>query len=76
MNDIRKKIEEANEAYRTGNPIISDAEYDALIDQLPEDDPLRDKIGMEVSGERKEKLPYPMFSMDKVKTITPTPPTH
>jgi DNA ligase (NAD+) len=69
MNELREKIIEANEAYRTGESIISDAEYDALIDQLPEDDPLRNKVGIEVSGDRKEKLPYPMYSMDKIKTI-------
>ena len=69
MKELHEKIKEANEAYRTGTPIMSDDEYDALMDQLPADDPLRDKIGIEVSGDRKEKLPYPMFSMDKIKTI-------
>lgn len=67
--DIREKIIKANEAYRTGTAIISDEEYDNLIDQLPDNDPLRNQVGLEVSGERKEKLPYPMFSMDKVKTM-------
>jgi DNA ligase (NAD+) len=65
---IREQIIKANDAYRTGESIISDDEYDALIDQLPEDDPLRDRVGLEVSGDRKSKLPYPMFSMNKVKT--------
>ena len=66
---IEKRIEEANTAYRTGNSIITDEEYDSLVDQLPEGHPLKNKVGFEVSGERKAKLPYPMFSMSKIKTI-------
>jgi NAD-dependent DNA ligase len=69
MTKLHDEIIKANDAYRNGNAIISDQEYDDLVDQLDPNDPLLKQIGMEVSGERKEKLPFPMFSMNKVKTI-------
>lgn len=73
IQELRKKIQEANDAYRTGNAIISDGEYDILLDELAilsPDDELLSKVGHEVSDEtRKTKLPIPMASMNKIKTI-------
>ena len=75
IEKLRRLIKEANEAYRQGEALISDKEYDSYIDQLSEltngDDPLLDKIGFDVaeSDERKEDLPIPMYSMNKVKTV-------
>ena len=73
IQELRKKIQEANEAYRTGNAIISDGEYDILLDELAilsPDDEILSKVGHEVSDEtRKTKLPIPMASMNKIKTI-------
>jgi len=39
INDLAKRITDANEAYRNGTPIMSDAAYDALEDQLRALDP-------------------------------------
>jgi NAD-dependent DNA ligase len=73
IQELRKKIQEANNAYRTGNAIISDSEYDILLDELAilsPDDELLSKVGHEISDEsRKVKLPIPMASMNKIKTI-------
>lgn len=72
IKQLRDKIIKANDAYRVGKPIMSDKEYDNLISTLSEmspDDELLFKIGHEINDSRKEKLPIPMFSMNKVKTI-------
>ena len=72
---LREKILKANEAYRKGDAIISDSEYDALLEELNKasqsKDPLLAKIGFEVLDQdsRKEKLPVPMHSMNKVKSF-------
>ena len=72
IDKIVKKLEEANEKYRQGNPIISDYEYDKLLETLSEYDPNNEyfnKIGIEVDDDRKRKLEHPMASINKVKTI-------
>lgn len=73
IENLRKRIIEANEAYRTGNALMSDEEYDILLNELAElscEDQLLTKIGLEVTDEsRKTKLPIPMASMNKIKTI-------
>lgn len=70
---LKKKIEDANIAYRTGESIISDSEYDDLIEelgQLSPGDELLNKVGYTPVDEfRKRKLPIPMASMNKIKTI-------
>ncbi|RKU69566.1 BRCA1 C Terminus (BRCT) domain protein [Parabacteroides sp. AF17-3] len=72
---IYDKIVKANKEYRNGTPIMSDLEYDTWIDKLKEIDPDNDwfkhiEPGMEVSENRKTKLPYPMKSLDKVKSLS------
>ena len=66
------KIREANEAYRTGNPIMSDPEWDALVEELAKREPLHELLGevgyIASDDSRKEPLPFPMMSMNKVKT--------
>jgi len=73
IENIKEKIKQANDAYRLGNPIISDSEYDQLIDELSllsPDDELLNKVGHEVSDEsRKERLPIEMASMNKIKSM-------
>ena len=73
IEQLRKRIVEANEAYRNGDAIISDAEYDILIEELAELSPFDEiltRIGMSVPDDgRKTKLPIPMASMNKIKTI-------
>ena len=67
VNEIRK----ANDAYRKGNPIMTDCEYDELIDALYELDPNNDWFKKSVQDKvegRKQKLHLPMYSLEKVKT--------
>lgn len=73
INDLKEKIVKANEAYRLGNPIISDKEYDQLVEELellsPNDD-LLTKVGHSITDEsRKSKLPIEMASMNKIKSM-------
>lgn len=69
ISDIKKY----NIAYREGRPLISDNEYDDLIELLKKMDPNNsffDKgIIEENSKDRMEQLPLPMFSLEKTKTI-------
>jgi NAD-dependent DNA ligase len=73
INELKDKITKANEAYRTGNTIISDSEYDKLIDELSllsPDDELLTKVGHIIGDEsRKSKLPIEMASMNKIKSL-------
>ena len=73
IDRIVAKLEEANKAYRTGNAIMSDKDYDEMVDLLFSYDPENEffsKVGLEVIDEtRKSKLPIDMASMNKIKTI-------
>lgn len=66
-------ISKHNAEYRSGNPKISDAEYDALVEKLREIDPNNqwfDTIEpVVVSASRKVKLPIPMKSLNKAKSL-------
>lgn len=69
VNDLIKY----NEAYRLGNSLISDREYDTLVEKLMELDPnnpFLHHVGFIPTDEtRKVKLPIVMASMNKIKTI-------
>lgn len=73
IENLVNRIVEANTAYRTGNSIMSDREYDSLLEELVLLDPTNDlitSIGLEVSDStRKRKLEIPMASMNKIKTL-------
>lgn len=74
QKELEEKIVEANRLYREGNPIMSDKEYDSMKESLekyfPDSDILKKSIVEEsIKGDRMEKLPYPMFSLEKVKTV-------
>jgi NAD-dependent DNA ligase len=73
IKELVEKIVEANKAYRVGKPIMSDSQYDILVDELRSLDPeneLLNIVGYEIQDEsRKRKLPIPMASMNKVKTL-------
>lgn len=73
IDQLKNRIKEANEAYRIGKPVMSDAEYDILIEELAElspEDELLSKVGHEILDEtRKARLPIPMASMNKIKTL-------
>lgn len=71
--DLKTRIEEANDLYRKGNPIMTDQEYDSLVEELYKLDPdnifFKKGINDKVKSDRKEKLPIPMYSLEKVKTF-------
>lgn len=73
IQELVNKISQANLAYRTGNAIMSDKEYDILVEELSLLDPnneLLNKVGLEITDEtRKAKLPIEMASMNKIKTM-------
>jgi NAD-dependent DNA ligase len=73
IDQLKNRIKEANEAYRIGKPVMSDVEYDILLEELANispDDELLSKVGHEILDEtRKSRLPIPMASMNKIKTI-------
>lgn len=67
------ELKKHNELYRKGEPIISDTEYDAMVDMLKSIDPNNEwfqtiEPGVVNTG-RKAKLPIPMKSLDKVKSL-------
>lgn len=71
--ELLEAINKHNEAYRTGNPTISDFEYDSLVEQLKAIDPNNEWFDSiepsPVSNSRKRKLPLPMKSLNKVKNM-------
>lgn len=74
QKELEEIIIEANRLYREGNPIMSDKEYDSMKEGLekyfPDSDILKKAIVEEsVKGYRMERLPFPMFSLEKVKTV-------
>jgi DNA ligase (NAD+) len=73
LKQLATKIKAAADAYyNTGEPLMSDADFDALVDDLRERDPgnaVLAQVGAPVTG-TKVDLPYPMMSLDKVKAGT------
>ena len=73
VNTIRTRLFEANNSYREGRPFLTDAEFDALEENLrmlnPEDEWFKSGVNDLTPKKRKVRLPYPMMSLDKVKTI-------
>jgi DNA ligase (NAD+) len=73
ITEIKEKLIKANKAYREGKPIMSDSDYDALLEELEllsPNDELLFKIGHTVKDEsRKVKLPIEMASMNKIKSM-------
>ena len=77
MNNIEQqiydKIVRANKEYRQGTPIMTDFAYDILVDELRSINPDHEwfkkvEPGMDIV-DRKVKLPFPMRSLDKLKTF-------
>lgn len=73
IEKLISKIKEANHLYRTGKPIMSDSQYDILIDELRSLDPNNDLlniVGHDIQDEsRKSRLPIEMASMNKIKSM-------
>lgn len=70
---VTNEIKKLNKFYREGNPQIADSEYDRLIETVkfvnPENEIFNSGVIEEVNSDRKEKLKYPMFSLDKVNSV-------
>lgn len=68
---LRNKILRLNSLYRQGKPEVSDTEYDSLVEQLrvisPDDKFFKSGV-VEKATDRMQKLPVPMFSLEKIKT--------
>ena len=63
-------IKYANDQYHNNQAIISDEIFDMLVDLITDIDhtnPILKQIGAKISTKQKIKLPYTMFSMDKIK---------
>lgn len=72
IKELRETLIGLNEAYREGEPLVSDLEYDALVEQLRDASPNDEfftKGIVEEATDRMEKLPLPMYSLEKIKTI-------
>ena len=68
-----EKLERYNRAYRQGKPLVSDAEYDNLIEELrglAADHPFLHQVEPEAfSGRREIRHPKPMLSTEKAYTM-------
>lgn len=67
---LERKILKYRKAYYDGNPLVSDKEYDLLEDKLRELAPnskVFKMVGADVFKKIKVPLPYPMWSLDKVR---------
>lgn len=69
LEQLVLKLTQYNKAYRSGKPLISDAEYDGLVEQLRSLDPQHPylhAVEPEKFSERKEiRHPTPMLSTEK-----------
>jgi DNA ligase (NAD+) len=72
LDDLVSKLERYNLAYRSGQPLISDAEYDRLVEQLRQaapDHPFLLRVEPEQFAARLEvRHPEPMLSTEKAYT--------
>ena len=73
INSLREEIANANTLYRQGKPIMTDEAYDKLEEELrtlsPNDEWFKRGVNDEKPKDRAVRLPYPMMSLDKVKTL-------
>ena len=80
MNDIKQRIVEANKAYRAGTPIMSDQDYDDLLESIKSEmseDEYEDFVAtlnegtIEKNIDGKVKHPFVMGSLEKLKAEEP-----
>lgn len=73
IDELLNTIQSHNKAYRSGNPLVTDVEYDREIAELksldPENEWFKHIEPVVVGKERKVKLPIPMKSLNKVKSL-------
>jgi len=72
VEQLVNDLEKYNQAYRAGEPLISDREYDQLVEQLralAPDHPFLHRVEPEMfSARRKIRHPMPMLSTEKAYT--------
>jgi DNA ligase (NAD+) len=72
IKDIVKKLQEYNTAYRSGSPLVSDAVYDTLTEELRKlepEHPFLQAVEPELLTAKKEvRHPSPMLSTEKAYT--------
>ncbi len=72
INELVDLLETYNQAYRQGSPIVSDAQYDRLVEQLriqAPDHPYLQTVEPEQFPDRREvRHPTPMLSIEKAYT--------
>jgi len=72
VEQLVNDLEKYNQAYRAGEPLISDREYDQLVEQLralAPDHPFLHRVEPEVFSARREiRHPMPMLSTEKAYT--------
>jgi NAD-dependent DNA ligase len=69
-SELNQMLILANDRYYNENPIMTDIEYDIVKEFIEHKFPRNtviDAIGAPISGKNKVKLPYEMWSMDKIK---------
>ena len=73
IEELLQAIKAHNQAYRIGKPMISDADYDKEVAELKRLDPDNEWFKrvepVAISKGRKVKLPIPMKSLNKVKSL-------
>lgn len=75
MDELVQRLTNANTAYRSGNPIMTDAEYDRLVEDLRSqnpDHPFLHKVEPEPDGVfagRKVRHATPMLSTEKAYSV-------
>lgn len=70
ISELKNKISQYNSEYRIGNPLISDEEYDALLDSLREQMPADEFLAFRktlTESAGKVTHAYKMGSLDKLK---------
>jgi DNA ligase (NAD+) len=72
LDDLVNQLERYNQAYRNGQPLISDAEYDGLVEELRRlspDHPYLQRVEPEqFAGRLEVRHPEPMLSTEKAYT--------
>ena len=80
IEDIKSKVVEANIQYRAGNPIMTDQEFDDMLDvlhsKISEDEyesfvATLNEGGIETNADGKVKHPFVMGSLNKQKAENP-----
>ena len=72
LGQLVEKLQKYNRAYRQGNPLISDTEYDNLVEELRNQVPTHPFLHQvepeNFSGRREVRHPQPMLSTEKAYT--------